>query len=168
MKTQKKPMLWLAATFLLPLLLAWLVLKLGWYQSGALSHGQWLEPPLQLDNYPRGKWSIAQVVDGECAELCQQNLAKLNNAWLALGIAKQKTLKLALTQPVEGERFNQASLTQLSLSESNPQFSAYNQQWLLVDPTGWVILAYQPSQGDEQVKGLITDLKKLIKNSRFQ
>jgi len=167
MKTQKKPMLWLAATFLLPLLLAWLVLKLGWYQSGALSHGQWLEPPLQLDNYPRGKWSIAQVVDGECAELCQQNLAKLNNAWLALGIAKQKTLRMALTPAKDGELLSEASLTQLSLSNSQ-QFSAYSQQWLLVDPTGWVILAYQPSQGDEQVKGLITDLKKLIKNSRFQ
>lgn len=167
MKTQQKTMLLLAATFLLPLLLAWLVLKLGWYQAGALSHGQWLEPPLQIDNYPRGKWSIAQVVNGECAQQCQQNLAKLNNAWLALGIAKQKTLRVALTQPSDAALFEQASLTQLSLN-NRQQFSAYNQQWLLVDPTGWVILAYQPSQGDEQIKGLITDLKKLIKNSRFQ
>ncbi|GAC99957.1 hypothetical protein [Agarivorans albus] len=167
MRSHQKTMLLLASVFLVPLILAWVVLKMGWYEPGALSHGEWLEPPRQLENYPIGKWSIAQVIDGDCSQACLQQLSKLNNAWLALGIAKQQTQKVAL---ISGEQLNQINdgLEQMRLGQANQQLADYDQQWLVIDPTGWVIMSYQPAQGDEQIKGLITDLKRLIKNSRFQ
>ncbi|MGY5451083.1 hypothetical protein ACVFI8_09100 [Agarivorans sp. MS3-6] len=172
MKSHQKTMLLVASVFLVPLLLAWLVLNMGWFERGVLSHGQWLEPPLQLENYTPGKWSIAQVVHQQCEEQCVEQWSKLDNAWLALGIAKQKTQRMALLNDVQLSVEQLATIdegvAQLRLTQRNQALAGYDQQWLVVDPTGWVILSYQPSLGDEQVKGLITDLKRLIKNSRFQ
>ncbi|MDO6687575.1 MULTISPECIES: hypothetical protein [unclassified Agarivorans] len=167
MRSHQKTMLLLASVFLVPLILAWVVLKMGWFERGALSHGQWLEPPMQLENYQVGKWSIAQVIKDDCLDVCSDNLVRLNTAWLALGIAKQKTQRLALISEAKEANID-AGYARLAITQSNQGLAGYDQQWLVVDPTGWVILSYQPAQGDEQVKGLITDVKRLIKNSRFQ
>ncbi|WP_432455761.1 hypothetical protein ACRRS0_09940 [Agarivorans sp. QJM3NY_29] len=174
MISQQKTMLKLVAVFLVPILLAWLVLKMGWFERGTLSHGEWLEPPVQLSDYPQGKWSIAQVVAKPCEQDCLQQFQLLSKAWMALGIAKQKTQRLALL--TKAAALDEASslvegtqIAALSLANNQQQaWAQYDQRWLVVDPTGWVIMSYQPQQGYTQVKGLISDLQRLIKNSRYQ
>lgn len=173
-KRSRRTLYGIILVFVLPIVLAWLVLRLGWFESGVLSHGEWVDPAVQLTNYPEGKWSLAQVNNGRCDEgACQQQLQWLDNVWQGLGAAKLKSQTLVLdVGPSSSIADNTWQGLRMQVASNQlTELKGYSGQWLIVDPTGLIILSYSQMQNVEDssiAMGLNRDLKKLIKNSRYQ
>ncbi|WP_026957613.1 hypothetical protein [Aliagarivorans taiwanensis] len=162
----RRQLLLVAAVFVLPILLAWLVLKFQWFETGVMSHGEWVDPPMQLDGYPSGKWGLAKIEPRLCSESCLEQRELLQQVWLSLGAARQQT---GLWVIADSEPANLPEGAQWLASSPVPaEFAGSEPSWLVIDPKGWVILSYQPELGHEHLKGLVADVKKLVKLSRFK
>ncbi|MCJ8312732.1 MAG: hypothetical protein HRU38_10660 [Saccharospirillaceae bacterium] len=159
-------------SFILPLLLAYVVLKTGWYQAGVNNNGLLMRSEIFLEDWRESKhksWTVlyvpsqnlknninlTDVVDLEnsvsCNQFCENTKYAINQTYAALGKKQNKVDVLILNETVVG--LNPTSL-------------------YLVDRFGLVVFEY-PLQIEfennfDTLKGLISDLKKLLKNARSE
>src|SRR3990167_2301004 len=89
-----------SAVFALPVLVAYILLKTGWYTSaGTSNRGLLIDPPLAFDAVPlfaadgnaipadqlRKKWWIVYVMPAECDTACRNSLFQMRQVNQALG-----------------------------------------------------------------------------------
>ncbi|MFN3709804.1 MAG: hypothetical protein ACK4GU_02485 [Alishewanella aestuarii] len=151
----------------LPLLLAKLVLELGWFNPGSSSRGDWLSQEVYLlpnaGKVPK-HWRIVVVAE-QCATPCQQALHTVKQLYIGLG-RKQNQV-----QPV---LLGQASLSDYPMftqAETPAALSADLQQHIvLVDQRGLALLKYPlPAQAEQMAataKAIRADLMKLMNYDR--
>lgn len=162
---------WFIILALVPLVLAYLVLSLGWYTPGATNRGAFLSQELQLsfirqDSSQAGRWHlIAQPNSGQdCGYECQELLYGLNQTYLALGKLQKRVTAQVLATQLDLSAYPKLMLT------AAPEQGLSAQYLYLVDPFGKVILQYpvtgERAQTISSSKAALADIKKLLKYSR--
>ncbi|MFT6925880.1 MAG: hypothetical protein ACJAZP_001472 [Psychromonas sp.] len=152
-------------SFILPLALAMVVLKLEWLPGQMVNNGKFLTPEVKLSEWsdidPK-PWSIALLAGENCTAICLAHRAHVENLYVALGKNKNKVGLVLLGEKspaVEGfKNYPVAS------DDLQPEVL------YLIDHMGLVVF-YYPLVSDLHTnqltaKGLIKDLKKLLNYSR--
>ncbi|MGI5310191.1 hypothetical protein [Rheinheimera sp. WS51] len=153
-----------------PLILAYLVLRMGWFESGVTSKGHWqteevfvLEPTAE-----QAHWRITVLPAKECEQLCQNAVYTVQQLFIGLGRKQQQVQPvLVTTEPMTTlpSSFNQHTAKQ----QLNAELANHI---VLVDYQGLALLRYpMPNTEDEMVltaKALRQDLLKLLNYDRTE
>jgi hypothetical protein len=151
----------------IPLILAYLALKLEWYTPGATNKGEFVQQDVSLDfGHDRPTWAIVyQPQLGGCDALCEEQIHGLNQTYVALGKLQKRVNAYVLTENLvldEHYRLSKSGSTHPMLS---PEFL------YLVDPFGKVILQYKGGDNREATvqvsKDILADVKKLLNYARI-
>lgn len=177
---QKKGRITLIAivlTFLIPAIVAQLILTQQWYQSGVTNKGILIEPRLtysMLDIESKAKkgWHWGYVMPTRCDETCEQQVHLLNQSYKALGKYQTRVSPVLFitseSDPIATQRYK-ASFISISVS------SRFNKKikpsaYLLVDPLGQLVMKYPHQSGQKDLiqhhKEMLSDFRKLLKLSR--
>lgn len=178
----RKGILTVFGAFVAPFLLAFVVLKMGWFNAGETNRGEFMQTELTLEwllpqNPKDSEWVIFYHMPQSCDQTCENVLYSLNQGFQALGKLQKKAHPVAVrsadnsmseqalseqyehVQVVAETPAQQATLTQLS-----------NGYVYLVDPFGKVVLRYGAKAQKEDMimvtKDWMEDLKRLLKYSR--
>jgi cytochrome oxidase Cu insertion factor (SCO1/SenC/PrrC family) len=181
----------LAILFLGPLAAAWIMYfePGGWRPTGAVNHGILVDPPVTLpvvrvaDSGPdgsdgdlHGRWTMLYLDGGECADRCRQALDISARTRLALGrrmvrvqrvyIAEGPLPEIDLSESqadlmvTDGSREDLRAL----LSALPAELPRDGSEILLVDPLGNLMMRFPL---DQDPKGMLEDIKKLLRLSRI-
>ncbi|MCC4783561.1 hypothetical protein CSB62_16280 [Vibrio splendidus] len=163
--------------FALPAIIAKTVLDQHWYTAGVTNSGELVEPRVTLEDVgitlpvAEEGWLVGYIAPTECESLCEQQLHYLNQSYLALG--KNKERVTAVVFVAEGVSLKG------TINKPDLEFLAGGDQLraefapasiVIIDPLGQLVMEYksvsEPSQLVSQSKGMIHDLRKLLKLSR--
>ncbi len=175
--------------FFVPIMAAWLlnVFAPNWRPFGTLNHGTLVEPVRQVGvkgltrpdggamqaDYLSGRWTLVQLVDGDCGQACLEALTRSHQVRLALGddmqrvqlilVLKDAAAPAAATLPpgVTVAKANDAWLTRFSFAQTRP---AESPRLYLVDPQGYLMMRYA---ADVDQRALLADLERLLKISKI-
>ena len=196
-KGRNKAMLLLIfLAFSAPVIISWLILSFtGISEKTGGNHGQLVDPPRpmpdmflkdplnpQLENALHGKWSLVYLHEGKCLEVCVGNLYKMRQVRLATGKhaprmqrvlvqfgPEEEPLNTGQLEPFAGQLLLQADQTEgfpgreiFRLQEGEATME--KRRIYLVDPLGNLMLFYPE---DAEPKGMIKDLKRLLRYSRI-
>jgi len=169
----------LAAVFVLPLLISfWMYYGNAWRPVGRTNHGELIEPARPLPgaaNLFEQKWAIVYIGDGACDNACQSSLyfmrqtrLALNNEMTRVSRAFLATANCCNREFLEREH---AGLILIDATRSDVRqiLTVFPQTDLphslfIVDPLGNLVMRYDAR---EDPKGLLTDLKKLLRLSHI-
>ena len=177
--------------FVLPLLLAWLLVD-KWRPGGTVNHGELLDPPRQVSPlqlrlptgetvdaaFLRHRWTLAYL-GSPCDEHCRQGLYTIRQVRLALGKDMQRAQTLfimtgppdpALLPWLKQEHPNLtagvADRRTLDLfTQAFPGAAAPGEWIYLIDPLGNLFMRYRLSTDPVTNKGILTDLERVLKYS---
>ncbi|EGU33755.1 hypothetical protein VII00023_05677 [Vibrio ichthyoenteri ATCC 700023] len=162
--------------FALPALLAKLILQQQWYTSGVTNKGTLIDPntsfaSLGVDNpYFGERWQLGYVMPEKCDALCLEQLHLLKQSHTALGKYQQRVEPVILLSSGS----DQQAIAQIDFPVV-PINSAFEQvvdsfEYVIVDPRGQLVMRYPKVDSADnlvaQSKGLLADLRKLLKLSR--
>lgn len=149
-----------------PLALAFMMLKFEWYTPGATNKGQFVQADINVAlEHEKPTWSfVYQPSLAHCDSQCEEQVYGLNQTYIALG-KHQKDVKAYVLHP----SYELAPESRISVAHKvNEQLSS--QFLYLVDPFGKVILQYPVGANREQTiqmsKDMLADVKKLLKYAR--
>ncbi|PMH44537.1 hypothetical protein BCU68_03280 [Vibrio sp. 10N.286.49.B3] len=166
----------LVLIFALPALIAKVILDNQWYQSGVTNKGQLIEPTVSYHSLgmsnPREEqsWQVAYVLPSSCQQFCQQQIHLLAQSITALGQYQQR-VDLVLFTREENSLYPALSSYAPPVFIDSPLFSQQVKPFesVIIDPLGQLVMRYPKVSEDilvKQSKGLLSDLRKLIKLSR--
>lgn len=174
-----KTFLTVALIFLLPVLLAKVILTQGWYSSKTTNHGLLISPnlsyrDLSLTNPINKLWQIVYVLPSQCDAMCSEQLHLLQQSHVALGREQERVQNVIMVQRgFVGEQLKQLkSNDKYRVVEMSPNVirKLGNKRLLIADPLGNFVLHYPLSdQFEERLltqRDLLKDLKKLLKLSK--
>lgn len=166
----------LITVFALPAILAKLVLSQHWYNSGVTNKGELITPTLTmqtlgLDNpYQGEKWQLGYLVPQSCNTLCQQQIHYLQQTHIALGKYQQRVVPVVL---IDGNSDPEVvGDIGLDVVRINASFTdvVHQSEYVIVDPLGQLVMRYPQVESQQRLikqnKGLLSDLRKLLKLSR--
>jgi cytochrome oxidase Cu insertion factor (SCO1/SenC/PrrC family) len=180
----------LAAIFLLPLVTAfWMYYGGGWRPATRTNHGELLEPVRPL---PRAelreangqvaaadlfdsKWALAYIGDGECDRACRTTLHFMRQTRLSLNNEMTRVTRvfLATEHCCNREFLEREHPGLVVIDATGPEAADLVQAFpqterpyslFIIDPLGNLVMRYD-ARNDP--KGLLTDLKKLLKLSHI-
>ncbi len=174
-KTHYRVLGLLLLAFTAPVAIAKLVLNMHWYHGGATNHGELISPEtsytsLGLNNPLPKEWQLLFLLPDHCDEACHERLYILRQSHTALGPDQTRVAPLILVTP--NSDLNALSTFNFSTQPASQNLSQWlaQQQLLIVDPLGSLVLRYPQVQGKAahlaQGKALVADLRKLLKLSR--
>ncbi|MCG9789196.1 hypothetical protein L1D61_18650 [Vibrio mediterranei] len=160
--------------FALPFIVAKAILSNHWYESGATNHGQLLEPratfeSLGMVNPLQGEsWQLGFMLPATCDDACLNRLYIMGQTYLALGKYKERVTPVVYVQTGQVLPELPDSVTVLTVNDA---FSALvpSQGYVITDTLGQVVMFFEPTTKEQQIahsKGLLSDLRKLLKLSR--
>lgn len=184
----------LVAMFFAPLLIAFLLYygADGWRPPGSTNHGDLIDPARPLPqaalqsstgaaiaaDFMHGKWNVVYIGEGRCDARCREALTLMRQTRLALGDDLTRVQRIFL---VTGNCCDHAYLDAehegLIAARADDEAGAalVEEFWsgapasqpgriYIVDPLGNLMMSYAP---DAERKGLLEDLKKLLKLSHI-
>ena len=179
----RKILLGMAVIFALPFTIA-KTMHLMNAHPASHSYGTLVNPPKPLQFSPLHdsqnklvsaqqllkKWNIVMVQSGACAEPCQAQIHLLKQVNIALDKDAKRVQRLLIAPNAENFDALQKQYpdliiitgTDLTTTKFAAQFNAAKGDVYLVDPLGNLMMHYPQNMNP---KGLLTDLKKLLKNS---
>lgn len=177
---QRRTLVLLVAMFFLPLAASFILYyAVGWRPAGGTNHGELLQPLKQMPGAGReleGKWALVYVGDGACDDACRNALfiARQTHLLLNKDIDRLDRALLAtsgccnrafLDTEHEGIRVFDVSAEaeRAELLAALPTGDQSNNLYV-VDPLGNIVLRFDAR---ENPKGLLEDLKKLLKLSHI-
>jgi hypothetical protein len=164
----RRTLLVLAAVFFVPLLVAFVLYYGGlWRPATMTNHGELLDPPVAIENdWARGAWSLVHVADARCESECLAALVVSRQTRLALAqeMSRVQRVLIAPADCCDGLAL-EADHPGLRRIEARPGGlpAAVNGVYV-VDPLGNAVMRFDAR---ENPKGLLTDLKKLLKLSHI-
>lgn len=173
----RRTLIGLAALFFLPLFAAFaLYYGGGWHPGERTNHGRLLEPPVPLNvDWTREKWTLVYVGDGRCDDACRNALLVMRQTRLSLAQELPRVQRIFIATGEccdreflgayhEGlETIDTTDGTKRALVDAFPS-SGREHSLFVVDPLGNVMMSFDTR---ENPKGLLTDLKKLLKLSHI-
>jgi len=170
-----RPLALLLLAFLLPVVLAKLVLSQHWYQEGATNKGKLLPDNLSyaslgMNNPKPRQWQVLYLLPSNCDAFCRERLYLLQQSHTALGQDRDRVIPLILLNDVsDNDALKDSTFTTARVNSAMGQLLA-DQKLLIVDPLGNLVMSYPAQhQGESQLlqgKALLADLRKLLKLSR--
>ncbi|MBE0420093.1 transmembrane cytochrome oxidase associated protein [Pseudoalteromonas nigrifaciens] len=161
---KNNPLLLFVICCAIPLILAYSALKLDWLPTAITNNGEFLQQQVKYENWPQNnhkQWTIALNYSNGCTTPCSEQLAALNNLYVALG-KNQNKVDVAVIGEVKAANSPWKSID----AQPNLQPASL----YLIDHMGLVVLEYpfktQPQENRLVQKGLLKDLKKLLSYSR--
>ncbi|AUI88439.1 cytochrome oxidase biogenesis cluster protein [Vibrio azureus] len=162
----------LISLFVLPVIIAKLILSQGWYQPGATNRGKLVEPYTTLTElgqaspYIKKGWQLAYVLPSQCGNRCQQQLHLIKQSHIALGKYQERVIPIIWASE-NTQKLNDS----IAVMEMNERLSqqVHVGQIVIVDPLGQLVMAYTTLGQDDLVqlnKDMLSDLRKLLKLSR--
>jgi hypothetical protein len=179
----------LAAVFVLPLLLSfWMYYGGGWRPAGQSNHGALITPAVPLERLtlqnalgdgsvalPLETWTLVYIGGGACDAACRnalhvirqtrlalnQEMTRVERVWLVTGECCDRTY-VDLEQP--GLRVLDAAAPGASTLLAQFPSSEREHAIYIVDPLGNLMMRHDAR---EDPKGLLADLKKLLKLSHI-
>ncbi|WP_070969577.1 hypothetical protein [Vibrio sonorensis] len=162
--------------FAMPAIAAKVILNQNWYQSGVTNKGTLIDSGITYQTlgvanpYHQQSWQLAYRIPEVCTELCRQQLHLLQQSHIALGKYQQRVTPVVLVTP----KSDLSVLAQIPFATIpiNDSFSELidEAEYLIVDPLGQLVMRYPSTEQSEQLplqtKGLLADLRKLLKLSR--
>lgn len=166
----------LVLLFALPAIIAKTVLTQHWYQSGVTNKGELIAPTatlasLGIDNpYQQSQWQLGYVIPAQCDDFCQQQVYLLGQSHVALGKYQQRVQPVLLvTEHSADIELEQGKYTRLLVNQDFEQI-VHPFEYVIVDPLGQLVMRYPRVESQDQLiaqsKGLLADLRKLLKLSR--
>lgn len=186
----------IAALFATPVVLATLLYSVGWRPQATVNTGDLVQPVRTIANVPlqaadgrtltfadlRSKWTMLYFVGSACESACDQALAKIRQAHLLQGKDSDRLQRvLVVTAPANSAQLAaiaQAHPDVLVLTGGAAAMADLQREFTLpargapvasgrvyvVDPVGNLMMSYAP---DAQAKGMLKDLKRLLKISQI-
>jgi cytochrome oxidase Cu insertion factor (SCO1/SenC/PrrC family) len=180
----------LAAVFLLPLLLSfWMYYGSTWRPASLTNHGELIDPARPLPraelreangnvasaNLLNEKWVLAYMGDGACDDACQRSLYFMRQTRLSLNneMTRVGRVFLATGTCCNREFLEKEHPGLIVIDATGPEaqelLSAFPRtdqarSLYIIDPLGNLVMRYD-TQDDP--KGLLTDLKKLLRLSHI-
>ena len=180
--------------FVAPSILSWYVFNhTDFLESrGTSNYGQIITPPVQLENFSlidpldaqrtdtlHGKWSMIYVAES-CDDMCMQNVHRMRQIHMGMGkhsLRVQKVLFL-IDQDINElsslfKNYKGQQIINTNAIETDNLLEKFNledadllrfQRIYISDPLGNLMMSY-PS--DINPKGILKDLKKLLRTSRI-
>jgi cytochrome oxidase Cu insertion factor (SCO1/SenC/PrrC family) len=168
----------------------------GLIPEGSTSHGTLVEPPRMIGlpadietrtglalpaEYLRGKWTLVYIGDAQCDDACQQNIYKMRQVRLAQNENIRRVQRLFLLTGTEItqdlgkvlENYPNMDIALLTAEQAGTIATLFQvdeaaataaERVYLVDPLGYLMMYYAP---DAEPRGMLKDLKKLLKFSRI-
>ncbi len=202
---KRLPFIFFVLIFVIPFLLALIVLKTGFWQTlPQTQSGKLINQPLhftdlilpsppasssQKNNLPvlSSTWKIIYIMPEQCDNECKAHLWQMKQIHIALGVDQPRVTRWAIktlnTQKSDAETAldpellitlgNTKNIVSLLLNEFPDDLAQGSQgKIFVVDPAGNIVLGYGtgPTQQKEllhQGKGMLSDLRKLLKLSRI-
>lgn len=165
---KKKFLLLFILCCVLPLAGAKLVLEMGWFSRGASSHGQWQQAEVFLlpATTQKAHWRLAVAAQEQCNSECQRALFTIQQLYIGLGRKQQQLQPVLLGNTKAPEPFDIFR----SLPPSQPVPLPLQNQILLIDQQGLVLLSYPVPPTDADMAGVAKairqDLLKLLNYDR--
>lgn len=162
----------LICLFVLPAIIAKVVLIQGWYETGVTNRGELVEPYITLEQLGQPSpldekgWQLAYVLPPECKEQCQQQIHLMQQSHIALGKYQERVVPVIWTSEETNNVAQSIVVMQMNDSLSSRVKAG---QMLIVDPLGQLVMSYTPEANEDLVrlsKDVLADLRKLLKLSR--
>ncbi|WP_367990217.1 hypothetical protein AB2S62_16600 [Vibrio sp. NTOU-M3] len=162
--------------FALPAIIAKTVLSNHWYNSGVTNKGVLLHPKIDFDGlglknpYQNSQWQLGYFVPEQCDTLCIEQIHLLGQSHVALGKYQGRVAPVVWVSERSDKNVLQQHAFQVVMvnNEFSKVISPYD--FVIVDPLGQLVMRYPKSASQQelvaQAKGLLSDLRKLLKLSR--
>ncbi len=180
--TGRNGILTVFGAFVAPFLLAFIVLKMGWFNAGQTNKGEFMDRELTLswllpDQAAETEWIIFYPMPQHCEQTCNNVLYSLNQGYQALGKLQKKAHPVVVLNDSTGVEDEMLGKTYpfVKLMAHTPSQQATLSQlssdfMYLVDPFGKVVLRYSAKAQKEEMimvtKDWMEDLKRLLKYAR--
>lgn len=120
-RTNRNALLLTTAIFIIPVIIAYTLLKTGWYAAaGTTNHGTLIDPPIDFDRLAlrdvhqqpipaqefRKKWWIMYVVPDVCDSACKNSLYLMRQTHQALGPERSRVAELIIMPHPIDEQFS--------------------------------------------------------------
>jgi hypothetical protein len=167
----------LIAVFFGPLIVSFTLYYFSsWRPVGQTNHGELMQPPRPLPGAPQSlqeEWSLVYIGDARCDDACRETLTFGRQVRLALN--KEMTRVRRVLLATEGCCTNEYLATEhtgLVVEDASAATALLAQfpeadrarSLFVVDPRGNLVMRYDARN---EPKGLLTDLKKLLKLSHI-
>ncbi|WP_028025803.1 hypothetical protein [Enterovibrio calviensis] len=170
----KKALIMVVIAFAVPVVAAKLVLEMGWFNKGVTNKGELLTQEVRTDWLEHnGQWRLVYSLPQTCAEQCESALFQLKQIPVAVGPSRDRVTSILLVSDTPSANGNDNIIEQKIDSQQHQTMAALphaGEAIYLVDPLNNLILAYPIPEGkSEQItqsKGLLSDLRKLMKLSK--
>lgn len=161
--------------FTLPVIAAKAILVKQWYNSGVTNQGTLIEPLTTFESlgvanpFQHKQWQLGYVVPSECEARCQQQIHLLGQTHIALGKYQERVTPVLLRTDQSAPLLEEGALTSIAINDAFHQVVG-DFEYVIIDPLGQLVMRYPPEQDLAQLpaqsKGLLADLRKLLKLSR--
>ncbi len=139
---------------------------------GTTNYGTFLQEQIIIEKGNKSKdqyWMIVQVISNNCDAKCQDNIHMLRQVNTALGKDMDRVRRYIILQNnnLENNVYTQNYPKVIVLDDSEKiynKLSKMEEEVFIADPFGNIILGYKK---DFKAKGLLKDLKKLLKFSKI-
>jgi len=167
----------------------------GWRPEGLTNRGTLVHParPLtmpadmrhddvSLNDFLQGKWTLLYIGDADCNAVCQENLYKLRQIRIAQNenMNRVQTLFLVTVDSLPGdldtfleEEHMETAVVALTAAQAEQIAADFRindvpmqgaERTYIIDPLGNLMMYYQ---ADADARGMLLDLKKLLKFSKI-
>ncbi|PCS23213.1 hypothetical protein [Candidatus Enterovibrio escicola] len=173
--TRKKTLILVGTLFILPVVLAQLVLEFGWYNKGVMNNGILLYPSEKVGWLQQsGQWRLVYTFPSFCDAQCESALFQLTQSLIAVGTERDRVSSIVLMpteQSIDDIKIGYQNIS--SLQHAFLSALPYSENAIyIVDPFNNLIMAYPVPQGKvaqiTQGKGLLSDLRVLMKLSKLR
>lgn len=135
---------------------------------GTTNHGSFLVDEINITSLvDNDHWIILQVIDGKCDTSCQDNMHMLRQINTALGKDMGRVKRYLLHKNTNENTVNLDNYPKVILLDRSEtlynKLTKMDERIFIADPFGKIILGYQ---NDFIAKGLLKDIKKLLKFSK--
>lgn len=178
----KRSLLMLVAVFVLPVVFAYMALKLDWFNEAATNRGELLQPVIEassLINDSDTKWHLLYIIPESCDITCENALYAVQQIFMATGKESDRVNALFIysenssTDAVTKiKAFSGANVLQKSIINVNKVFKNTDINAIFIADTQHNIVLRYPVTADKQQaimdsRDILADLKKLLKLSRI-
>ncbi|MGF1777852.1 hypothetical protein [Vibrio nomapromontoriensis] len=160
--------------FALPFIFAKTILSNHWYQSGVTNHGVLVEPRVTLGdlgvNNPlqHESWQLGYMLPSVCQAACQNRLYVLGQTYIALGHHQERVTPVVYVLP--GQTVPELPNSVMMIEVTDQFVSAVPKEgYVIVDTLGQLVMSFEAATAENEAshsKGVLTDLRKLLKLSR--
>jgi len=196
--SSRQALVLLGLLFMMPAFVAWVMHSSGeegWRPEGTTNRGILVHPARPLtfpadmmiadasaNDYLQGKWTLLYIGDGNCDEVCNNNLYKMRQVNIAQNENMKRVQRLYLVRgeelsgtlgallEKEYSKMEVAPFTDTQAQQLTPDFVVEGvsmegaERVYIIDPLGNLMM-YYPADADPG--GMLKDLKKLLKYSKI-